>query len=310
MLGQVRLEPVEHVLKARDQPERRQIVRQLHLLLGAGALQPQVHAVVALTVGLAQGLQVEAADLAHRPGALLQGLLGQPQLAEQGATRHLALGVRLLAHHHREGIAPGADPHPQVLLDLRDPGARRADGRLGVTHVLGDGVLVVEVGGVQATQPRHLGLDPRLLHQALVARCQGLGHGELVGLAVHVLQPADRAVAGERRGDEPGLALQQLPGGRVHAAQRGIGVELDLLVLVALALDAALALLDVAGQPRHVEVVQGHQPLLRVHARAHGLGRAEQDADLAGVHVATISVRRSRNRSWLRISAAMTSILR
>src|ERR1035441_5763828 len=55
-------------------------------------------------------------------------------------------------------------------------------------------------------------------------------------------------------------------------------------ILVALAQYSALALLDVAGPPRSVEVMEGNEPLLYVHSGAHFLCRTKKDADAAGVH--------------------------
>ena len=56
-------------------------------------------------------------------------------------------------------------------------------------------------------------------------------------------------------------------------------------MLIALALDPALALRDLRRQPRHVEVVERLQPELRVDARPHRVGGTDQEADLAGAHV-------------------------
>ena len=148
-----------------------------------------------------------------------------------------------------------------------------------------DRVLVVDMRGALALQPGDLALQPRLSHQPAVARCDRLGHGELVGLAAGILEAADGAVAGQRRLDEPRLALVVLPHRRVHRAERGVGVDLDLVVLVALPLDAALALLDLARQPRHIEMVQRLQPLLHVDAGAHRLRRADQHPDAPGPEV-------------------------
>ena len=118
-----------------------------------------------------------------------------------------------------------------------------------------------------------------------LSRQHGLGEGELVGLTAGVLEPAQAAIAGEGRRDEAGLALVALPHRRIHRAQGGIGVDLDLPVLVALALDPALALLDLGRQPGHVQVVQGLEPALDVDAGPHGRRRAEQDAHPAGVEL-------------------------
>ena len=92
-----------------------------------------------------------------------------------------------------------------------------------------------------------------------------------------------RAIAGHGGVDEARLAFEDLPPGRVDAALRRIGVDLDLVVLVALPLDPALALLDLRGEPGHVEMVEGFQAPLGVDAGAHGLGRSDQDSDLAPI---------------------------
>ena len=92
-----------------------------------------------------------------------------------------------------------------------------------------------------------------------------------------------RAVAGHGGVDEARLAFEDLPPRRVDAALRRIGVDLDLVVLVALPLDPALALLDLRGEPGHVEMMEGLQAPLGVDAGAHGLGRSDQDSDLAAI---------------------------
>ena len=68
-------------------------------------------------------------------------------------------------------------------------------------------------------------------------------------------------------------------------AERRVGVDFDLFVLVALALDPPLALLDVRRQPGHVEMVQRLEPELGVDAGAHGQGRAQHEPHAAGVDV-------------------------
>src|SRR5690606_34721693 len=106
---------------------------------------------------------------------------------------------------------------------------------LGVADLPADGELVVLVRRPEPFEPRDVGLEPRLLHQAWIARSDGFGHGELVGLSLtEVLEPAHRRVAGERRGDEAGLALVVLPHLRVHRAFGGIGEYVDHIVRVAL----------------------------------------------------------------------------
>ena len=120
----------------------------------------------------------------------------------------------------------------------------------GVADLSTTRVLIVHMRGTLAPQPGDLALQPGLAHQAAVARRDRLGHGELVGLTAFFLQAADGPVAGQRRLDEPCLALVVLPHRRVHGAERRIGVNLEFRVLIALPLDPALALLDLARQPR------------------------------------------------------------
>ena len=182
-------------------------------------------------------------------------------------------------------VAAGRLPPGEVGGDRLDP---RFGMRLVVPCVADlppDGVLVVDMRRALALQPGDLALQPGLAHQAAVTRRDRLGHGELIGLAAGILEAADGAVAGQRRLDEPRLALVVLPHRRVHRAERGVGVDLDLVVLVALPLDAALALLDLARQPRHVEMMQRLQPLLHVDAGAHRLRRADQHPHAPGPEI-------------------------
>ena len=76
---------------------------------------------------------------------------------------------------------------------------------------------------------------------------------------------------------------------------------MDSLVLVALALNAALSLGQVAGPPRAVQVMQRHQAILHVGACTH-LGRAaQQDAHLAGADLENSSfLRTSVLASWIK----------
>ena len=72
--------------------------------------------------------------------------------------------------------------------------------------------------GAQALQPGDIGFKSSLVHQTLIAGCDGLGHGELVGLTLtEIFKTPDGGVAGERCGDEAGLALV---GGRDRSNRR------------------------------------------------------------------------------------------
>ena len=107
---------------------------------------------------------------------------------------------------------------------------------------------------------------PALRITRLVAGGDGFGERERVGLRSGVLDPADGAVAGHSCVDESRFAFENLPSCGVDAALGRVGVELDLVVLVALPLDPALALLDLRGQPRHVEMVKGFEAALGIDA--------------------------------------------
>jgi hypothetical protein len=195
--------------------------------------------------------------------------------------------VKALSDGHGEGLAGGRHEAREVLADLTDPPGRIFDIALGIADLAADGELVVLMRGAQPFEPGDVGFEPRLLHQALDRRTRSPWPWRTGWPALHRgPQPADRGVAGERRGDEAGLALVVLPHGGVERALGGIGEDVDLVVLVALAHDAALALLDLRGQPGHVEMVQRLQPELRIDAGAHRVGRADQEADLAGANVA------------------------
>ena len=106
-----------------------------------------------------------------------------------------------------------------------------------------------------------------------------LGIGEF--LAADVLGPAGGVVAGHDLRDEPGLGFQCLPHISVERSFGDVAVDRDFLVFVALAEDAAVALLDFGRFPRCVEVMQGDQAFLDVGAGAHFLGAADQHADRA-----------------------------
>ena len=176
------------------------------------------------------------------------------------AARHVAVERRDLRHH--------------ALATLDDG-----------PHLAARPRLAVVMRHEQARQARHVALEARLLHQARIARRDGLGHRELVGGVADVLQAPHGAVARQGRRHEALLALVRLPHRGVHGPERRVRADHDLLVLVALALDAALALLDLRRQPGHVEVQQRLQAKLHVGPRAELLGRSQEEAHDARVDV-------------------------
>ena len=156
------------------------------------------------------------------------------------------------------------------------------------------GALVLQ--GADALAQGHLFEDERV-----AARCR-FHLGSVGSLAGHVLDLAGAGVALTHLLDEVGLALDGLP----HAAVQGLlgSVAVDphlepfrvaVIELVALADDPAFALLQVGGAPRCIQVMQGHQPILHVHACAHLGGGAEQHAHAAatdfGKQISLLQVR-------------------
>ena len=190
---------------------------------------------------------------------------------------------RLLADRHGEGVAAGRDSPGEVLRDRVDPAGRVLEPFFARADPAPDGELVVEMAVAQPLEAGDFRGDAGLAHEPFVAGRDRLGEGELVRLRSRVLDPADGAVARHGRVDEAGFPFEDLPAGGVDAALGRVGVELDLVVLVALALDPALALLDLRGQPRHVEMVQGFEASLGVDAGAHGFAGADEHADLAAI---------------------------
>ena len=59
-----------------------------------------------------------------------------------------------------------------------------------IRHGYADGEEIVAMRGPQAFEPRNVSLEAGLLHQALIAGSDRLGHGKLVGLALtQIFQP-------------------------------------------------------------------------------------------------------------------------
>ena len=111
----------------------------------------------------------------------------------------------------------------------------------------------------------------------------------LIGQVLHDL--ALLQVAVPQAVDELALRLHGLPEEGVRRVGGAVAVDLHPEVLrvgrvegVALAQDAPLALFDIARTPRHVEVMQGDQPLLNIHSGPHFGGAPDQDPEFAAVH--------------------------
>ena len=137
----------------------------------------------------------------------------------------------------------------------------------------------------QQLQPRHLNVKVHLLADQRIARAQGLDLRVGKRGFVHVLAGAHRGFAGHDLRDKLLLVLHRLPEVGIECAVGDVAVDMDSFVFVALPDNAALALLQVAGTPRAVQVMQGDEPVLDIHARSHLEGAAHKDAHLTSTNL-------------------------
>ncbi|MCY1166341.1 hypothetical protein D9M73_62680 [compost metagenome] len=123
----------------------------------------------------------------------------------------------------------------------------------------------------------------------------GRGRLHFAGAQLHVLEGVVDFAAdltGPELINHLQLGLLHLPHAHVQRVLGHVGKDFDFKAWdfghqdVALTLNAPFTLLNVRRPPRHVEVMQRHQPLLHVGAGAQLLGGAQQHAHLASVHLA------------------------
>ncbi|MCE0497974.1 MAG: hypothetical protein LV481_08530 [Methylacidiphilales bacterium] len=84
--------------------------------------------------------------------------------------------------------------------------------------------------------------------------------------------------------DELGLGFQNAPHIRVERALGDVTEDFHFEILIALAQNPALALLDVGRPPWGVDVVQRDQAFLNIRPGAHHLGASHHDPDPPGSH--------------------------
>jgi len=148
---------------------------------------------------------------------------------------------------HGEEIAASVGTLGNVLFDLGDAAAGGGKAAFRSVDRAADCMLVVKMGVVQSVQSRELGFEPCFLHQPRIAGCDRFGHGKLIDLRSGVFEAADAAIAGHGHIDEPRLSLEHLPVRGVDACFGGVSVEFYLIILIALAFNATLALLNMRG---------------------------------------------------------------
>ena len=289
--------------------------RGRHLAAGRGALDQQlvVHRhlerldIAQCGINGFQGRVLAAVALAvdadGKLGVFVAVLLTLNRLLD-GLGRGVAIRVGGALHVDRARI----DPLLQALhaagsrLDLGalavDALGVIANGILGAAQCILGAVHLAAVRTLLQLQRANLGLQLDALQQQRVAGCQGshFGHADRIAvLEVH----REGAVVLSDAVDGLELGRVQVPHLGVYRALGRVGQDLDLEIRpvegvgllaagrggkqVALPDHPALTLLDVAGLPGYVDVVQRHGALLHVGAGAHARGRANQDADLAAV---------------------------
>ena len=169
---------------------------------------------------------------------------------------------------------------PRQPLDVAPGTAQRVVGPL-------DPAVVGAALAVQVLDDR---IEPDAVQHQRVARSDRGDFSHVDGLVVLEVHFKLTVVVADAV-HHPQLGGVQVPHLRVDRPLGHVGHDLDLeagAVLlpqgVALADDAPLALLDVAGLPPHIDVVQADQALLHVHAGAHSLAGAEQEPHRPLVH--------------------------
>ena len=100
-----------------------------------------------------------------------------------------------------------------------------------------------------------------------------------------VLRVSANVIAVHDLADEVLLPIKNIPQSGVKASLGNVGVLGDFFIQISLAESASVSLLHISGPPRCVQVVNGHNTLLGVHAHAHLAGRADEYSHLAVVHV-------------------------
>ena len=97
--------------------------------------------------------------------------------------------------------------------------------------------------------------------------------------------PADVAFFRHDLPDKLGLGFQNAPHVRVERALGDVSKDFHFGILVPLAQNPALSLLDVGRPPRGVDVMERDQAFLNVRPGAHHLGASHQHPDPPGSHL-------------------------
>ena len=143
-------------------------------------------------------------------------------------------------------------------------------------------VLLTLVVGFHQLQAGYLHIQIHTLFDTGVSGAQSLDLGKGKRRFIHIIAGAHRRFRSHDLADEFLLILHGLPEVCVESSLGHIAIHMDKGILVALALDTALALGKVSRSPRTVQVMKCHQTVLHIGACAHLGGAAQKDTNLTG----------------------------
>ncbi|MPM33409.1 hypothetical protein SDC9_79984 [bioreactor metagenome] len=134
-------------------------------------------------------------------------------------------------------------------------------------------------------EPGYVDVQVHTLLDERISGAQRFDFGIGESRFIDVLTGANRAFAGHDLRNEFLLGFHGLIQIAVEGSFRHITENMHLLVPVALPDDTPLALFQIAGPPRAIQVMERHKPILHVGARAHLESAAKKHAHLAGAHL-------------------------
>ena len=204
---------------------------------------------------------------------------------DNGITGSLTLGDGLAVQNNAELVAGGVLTDCKVSLIVSQQLGVADNHHFGIGNAslrLGD---FLGVGTLQVLQSGDLGSHFHLLDNQRVTGGNRLDLGSRQGKVTVTLALAGGQVTGHDLVNKGCLTLQVVP----HSAVKGLLGDVDInahfLIDVAPTENTALALLNVTGSPRRIQVMQGNHTLLSVHAHTHLTGGADQHTHLAIVHI-------------------------
>ena len=145
-------------------------------------------------------------------------------------------------------------------------------------------ILLALVVGFHQLQAGYFHIQIHTLFDTGVSGAQSLDLGKTEGGFIHIIAGAHRRFRSHDLGNEFLLILHRLPEVCVKGSFGHIAVHMDKGILVALALDTALALGEVSGSPRTIQIMKCHQTVLHIGACAHLGSAAHKYTHLTGTN--------------------------